>query len=290
MGDKTKIAWTDATWNPTRGCSKVSEGCRNCYAMGVAARFSGKGQPYEDLARMTKHGPEWTGLVDLVDEHLKDPIRWRRPRRIFVDSMSDLFHEEIDGLTIANIWKVMRAAPRHQFQILTKRALRMREWVSAWVDGGGEILPNVWLGVSVEDQKTADQRIPLLLGTPAAIRMVSYEPALERVDFAPFFEWTDLDGERVYRGPHWIIVGGESGPKARPFDVAWARSAIAQCEAAGVACFVKQLGARPVMCAGLAWDNLLEPPAPGQEFRCGDRKGADPSEWPEELRVQEYPA
>ena len=322
MGDKTKIEWTDASWNPVRGCSRVSEGCRNCYAERQAARFSGPGQPYNGLVALRAIEPErkhsearWTGVVRLIPEHLGDPLRWKRPRRVFVNSMSDLFHEALSDDDIAAIFGVMAAAPQHTFQILTKRAKRMREWFAVaeaqrmptarhwcvnaaenalrdWRDGKGWWhgrwpLPNVWLGVSVEDQATADARIPELLATPAALRWVSYEPALAAVDFVPFLsvqwrqegDWLSLSRERL----NWVVVGGESGPGARPFDLEWARSTIRQCREAGVPCFVKQVG---------AWHVATPEEATGTEaewVRYHDRKGGDPAEWPEDLRVREMP-
>ncbi len=307
------ISWTDETWNPIRGCSRVSEGCRNCYAERVAARFSGPGLAYEGLARRTESGEaRWTGVVKLVPEHLADPLRWKRPRRIFVNSMSDLFHEGLSNEDIAAIFGVMAAAPQHTFQVLTKRAERMRRWFE-WVvsrpgvagAGGGFIhpfgiiapaadsygvktsvsalyeqhgggpapwpLPNVHVGVSVENQAAADERIPKLLECPAAVRWVSYEPALEGVTLREpwlhgrFIECPDetqdettdeclgcdgipRSGQRggdpcgAVRGPKldWIVIGGESGPDARPFDLAWARSTIGQCREAGTKVFVKQ--------------------------------------------------
>jgi protein gp37 len=259
MSGKTKIEWTDASWNPIRGCSRVSEGCRNCYAERVAARFSGSGKPYEGLAVMKSDGPHWTGKVELVREHLEDPLHWRKPRRIFVNSMSDLFHENCDPEWIGAIFRVMLLARQHTFQILTKRPEQMRKWFREWYAGQ---LPskNVWLGVSVEDQKTADERIPLLLETPAAVRWVSYEPALGPVDFTPFFDpvgsyccggepefchcldqWP-CDEHGNYLSPNWIVCGGESGPGARPMHPDWARSARDQCQAAGVPFFFKQWG------------------------------------------------
>lgn len=326
------IAWTEETWNPIRGCSRVSEGCRHCYAERMAARFSGPGQPYDGLARSTPSGPRWTGKVRLVEEHLADPLRWKRPRRVFVNSMSDLFHEALSNEQIAAIFGVMAAAPQHTFQVLTKRAKRMREWFVggarpniAVYDAAAEIvagdwskmpsdmaktrssggawwpLPNVWLGVSVEDQATADARIPHLLETPAAVRWVSYEPALGPVRFdhldadaAGHAEWCQIDaltGRHTDMGRpcpdapsrlDWIVIGGESGPGARPFDVAWARATIAACRAAGVPCFVKQLGARPVQAPA--------PPVGRYAFAFDDRKGGDPAEWPVDLRVREWPS
>ena len=346
MGDGTGIAWTDATWNPVRGCSRVSRGCEHCYAESVARRFSGPGMPYEGLVRLDAAGKakaQWNGTVRLVSGHLADPLRWKRPRRIFVNSMSDLFHEALPFETIAAVFAVMEDCPQHTFQVLTKRPKRARDffkWVSAMVeieavesagtstesdvvqdalrsvrphvylnDGAGADwpLPNVHLGVSVEDQAAADERIPVLLDTPAVARWVSYEPALGPVDFWPFFSTLDANSE--WSGPRcnpdgsaalgWIVVGGESGPGARPFDLAWARSTVEQCREAGVACFVKQLGARPVG----GWDDLpvslraigsqLSPSALGGRFdlrgRFEDSKGGDPAEWPADLRVREFP-
>lgn len=291
MGDKTGISWTDATWNPVRGCSRVSEGCRNCYAERVAARFSGPGQPYAGLAKVTaprdlldrvggrRNG--WTGEVRFVAEHLADPLRWKKPRRIFVNSMSDLFHEKLTNEQIAAVFGVMAAAPQHTFQILTKRAKRMREWFS-WMAAGdispcGKYteatstvvdfsrwyincphawpLPNVWLGVSVENQAAADERIPDLLATPAAVRFLSCEPLLGPVDLEHVrrsFGGASYDIQSCLEGDDgfglnaareridWVIAGCESGPGARPCDVAWLRSLRDQCSSAGVSFWLKQ--------------------------------------------------
>lgn len=273
MSANTKIEWADATWNPVRGCEKVSEGCRNCYAARMAARFSGEGQPYEGLAEMTPHGPRWTGDVQLVPEVLDQPLKWRKPRRIFVNSMSDLFHEDVPDEFIARVWTIMASCREHTFQILTKRPRRMMEWVNRVKDwegykthngeppaayggngiivGGNEWpLPNVWLGVSVENQKVADERIPLLLQTPAAVRFLSCEPLLGPVDLKPYLEpyiRTKHDGSKrgtVWADPgiDWIIVGGESGPGARPMHPDWVRSIRDQCKAAEVPFFFKQWG------------------------------------------------
>ena len=479
------ITWTEETWNPIRGCSRVSEGCRNCYAERVAARFSGPGQPYEGLIQITSGGPRWNGKVAFVEERLADPLRWKKPRMIFVNSMSDLFHESLSNEQIAAIFGVMAAAPQHTFQVLTKRARRMREWFALegiaarvdlfryialagrieeffapereapvdgwpgyWITTKGRVLsdhkgerrplspmgseqgharvmlyrgdetwrplvhrlvlgtfdkgavgaadcdnpigchidgdasnnalwnlrwgspqsnwndskrhgtrrryskltaaqadeirrrgaagesgaalgrafgisdtqarnimegrqwapeysatwplPSVWLGVSVEDQATADERIPHLLATPAAVRWVSYEPALGPVHFQDLFYRMDRDegapaaasrylhaseclgfceygcGGEILGGLDWIVIGGESGPGARPFDVAWARATIAACRAAGVKVFFKQAGS-----------NAIEN---GARLALRDRKGGDPAEWPEDLRVREWPS
>lgn len=280
MSDDTGIEWTDATWNPIRGCSRVSEGCRHCYAERVAARFSGPGQPYEGLVRLSKtlDGVKpigWNGTVRMVAEHLADPLRWKRPRRVFVNSMSDLFHESLTNEQIAAVFGVMAAAGQHSFQVLTKRAARMRAWFE-WVASEGEgavvpflqdianrhgagvsigypddawPLPSVWLGVSVENQAAADERIPELLRTPAAVRWISAEPLLGPVNLTSWlWDWSRIESEDDNGGAlpprdprlSWVVAGCESGPGARPCDVAWLRSLRDQCAKAGVAYFVKQ--------------------------------------------------
>jgi len=292
MGDKTGIEWTDTTWNPVRGCSRVSEGCRHCYAERVAARFVKPGQPYHGFAKVTaprdlldrvggrRNG--WTGVVRLVPEKLAEPLRWKKPRRIFVNSMSDLFHESLSNEDIAAVFGVMAAAPRHTFQVLTKRARRMREWFtwvdqqarsaavvefgSPWwpvlvcarkaaglvdrdfgVDGAGSTWPlaNVWLGVSVENQAAADERIPDLLATPAALRFLSCEPLLGPVNVCAVPDTktrpADFHARNTPLGDiDWVIAGCESGPGARPAQVDWYRSLRDQCAAAGVPFFLKQ--------------------------------------------------
>ena len=263
MSDKTGIEWTDATWNPVRGCSRVSEGCRNCYAERVAARFSGPGQPYAGLAVMRKGEPRWTGKVRVIEEHLRDPLRWTKPRRVFVNSMSDLFHEELSDETIDRVFAVMALAEWHTFQILTKRPERMLEWFetserfkrvndAAMKEYGrpavasqehgmiarGWPLRNVWMGVSAEDQRTAEQRVPLLVKTPAVVRFVSAEPLLGKIDLRGAFS---EPYERRW-GIDWVIAGGESGPHSRPMDPEWARALRDQCRDAGAAFFFKQWG------------------------------------------------
>lgn len=332
MADQRKpggIAWTDESWNPVRGCSRVSEGCRNCYAEVRAARFSGPGLPYEGLATHVAGEARWTGAVRLVPERLEDPLRWRRPRRVFVNSMSDLFHEGLSDSDVDQVCAVMAQAAHHTFQVLTKRAHRALLYVGGGArDRVASLLPahlaipmrlgglrlheevsptplwplrNLWLGVSVEDQRTADERIPLLLQTPAAVRWVSYEPALGPVDFAPWLvadccdclgtgeaegapcEACGGDGHRTRLD--WIVVGGESGTRTRPLDLAWVWQTVQQCRQAGVPVFVKQLGARPL---GLEHGDRI--PGTDLPWRLLDRSGGDPSEWPEGLRVRALPA
>lgn len=300
MADQRKpggIAWTDESWNPVRGCSRVSEGCRHCYAEVRAARFSGPGLPYEGLATYVAGEARWTGTLTLVSEKLVEPLSWRRPRRVFVNSMSDLFHEGLSDEQIAEVFGVMYAClgRGHAFQILTKRAYRLPCALAAVREHLGTRvwpLPNVWLGVSVEDQRAADERIPLLLQTPAAVRWVSYEPALGPVDFRPWLHRVGLhmDGTHDTERLDWIVVGGESGPRARPLDLAWVRATIARCRAAGVPVFVKQLGRS---CVDSEWSAGCYTPYDRRAVRAvllHDPKGADPSEWPEALRERALPA
>lgn len=284
MADHTPIEWTDATWNPVRGCSRVSEGCQHCYAERVAQRFCGPGQPYAGLVHGRTKG--WNGKVRLVTEALAWPLKKRSPRRVFVNSMSDLFHEAVPDDFIAAVFGIMAAAPQHTFQILTKRPARMRAWFAragadpgAWLHEAvkGQMgydnprrpavnlrqwpLPNVWLGISVENQATADERIPLLLQTPAAVRWVSAEPLLGATNLRWFLRrnlWIDgvpVAGADYGHGTRldWVVAGGESGRGARPMHPDWARSLRDQCKTAGVPFLFKQ------------WGNF----APGKQTVCG---------------------
>ena len=273
MSKNSAIEWTDDTWNPVRGCSMVSAGCQNCYAADVANRFKGKGQPYEGLINPTTQGPKWSGKVMLVPDVLGAPMKWKKPRKIFVNSMSDLFHAEVPDSFIDKIFSVMAMCPQHTFQILTKRPERMRDYCKGldhnriaqaamyfMFDDPDSVfdfvghamqygkLKNVWLGVSVENQETANERIPFLLDTPAATRFLSSEPLLGSIDFyAASAEWfkrghAPWQNAPILTGIDLIITGGESGPKARPMNPDWARSLRDQCKAAGVAFFHKQNG------------------------------------------------
>jgi len=330
----TKIEWTDDTWNPIRGCSRVSEGCRNCYAEKTAYRYSGPGLPYEGLVRIGADGarrPEWNGQIQFVEKHLLDPLKWGRvkslcetcgasvshggnpnprhvecysgrARRIFVNSMSDLFHENVTDAMRDRIFALMALCRQHIFQVLTKRPERMLAYLSdpaLWerlvaameaLHNAGKVkfdalaqalvtglpLPHVQLGVSVEDQPTANKRIPLLLQTPAAVRFISAEPLLGEINLCEVdralddFDRSMPGFSRVVdfyvdwlRGSHsvvmddcggweepygtrpkldWVIVGGESGPGARPMHPHWVRSLRNQCINAGVPFFFKQWG------------------------------------------------
>lgn len=341
MSQNTGIEWTDATWNPTRGCSRISPGCLNCYAERQAIRQRNSG--YVDLISTVNGHPAWTGQVRMSPEKtLLQPLKWKKPRKIFVDSMSDLFHESVSDEQIEFVFGVMRLASQHKFQVLTKRADRMRAWFAKFAGkshaieienvGRGNVrsacwidpLPNVWLGVSVENQEYANKRIPDLLRTPAAVRFVSYEPALGPIDFTaiptgkgngeeydPIVTMNVLNRASVLAPHiHWVIVGGESGPGARPFDIHWARTTVEQCKAAGVACFVKQLGAKPYdskLIDIMGPDDKVHyrrPPGDpmiaeaeatkgywtrASVLRLRDKKGGLMEEWQDGLRVRLFP-
>jgi len=247
MGDNSMIEWTDATWNPVRGCSIVSKGCTNCYAMRQAHRSNHAGGASQGLTKLTKGGPVWTGAIRTVPELLDQPRSWKRPRRIFVNSMSDLFHEDVPESFITDVWSAMAEAPQHIFQILTKRPQRMRDYLLPALSIGDFVakpLDNVWLGVSVEDQSSADERIPLLLQTPAAVLWISAEPLLSAINLRPAWLRGDFScNPKILGGLHWVVAGGESGPGARPMHPDWARGLRDQCSAANVAFFFKQWGA-----------------------------------------------
>ncbi|MBI9042898.1 MAG: phage Gp37/Gp68 family protein [Anaerolineaceae bacterium] len=224
---KTKIEWADKVWNPVTGCSKVSEGCKNCYAERHAKRFWGD-RKFSD--------------VQCHEDRLKQPFNWRKPSRVFVNSMSDLFHKDVPLPFIADVFHYIEKANDHTFVVLTKRPERMLELMSTSVENGYPPPENIWLGVSVENQETADERIPLLLKTPAAKRIISFEPALGPIDFKKWIwhpDWNSADNPDLI---DWVIMGGESGPKARPMHPDWARSVRDQCQDAEVPFFFKQWG------------------------------------------------
>ena len=234
MADKSRIEWTDATWNPVTGCTKVSPGCAHCYAEAVTLRFK-RGGPF--LPGKT--------TIRLHDDRLADPGRWRRPRRVFVNSMSDLFHEQVPFGFVDEVFDRMVQHDRHVYQVLTKRAARMVEYSRRRPWPG-----HVWAGVSVENQIWADRRIPLLTAVPAFVRFLSVEPLLKAVDLQPYLD-----------GVQWVIVGGESGPRARPMAAEWARSVRDDCLAAGVPFFFKQWGGRTPRAGGReldgrTWDQM----------------------------------
>lgn len=269
----TKIEWTETTWNPIVGCSLASPGCTNCYAMRFAGTRLAHLPKYDGLTQPSKAGPVWTGKLAFDEKALLEPLRWKKPRMVFVNSMGDLFHEDCPDEWIDRVFAVMALCPQHNFQVLTKRSGRMREYISfrnRWsyvldqqydLRGSGFRtdwpIPNVWLGVSVEDQQRADERIPDLLATPAAVRWISAEPLLGPVDLTNI---TGVEKSRDYGSPvhgwsaiwvnngigrkwlDWVVVGGESGKGARPMHPDWARSMRDQCAAAGVPFFFKQWG------------------------------------------------
>lgn len=343
MADRSKISWTDASWNPVRGCSRVSPGCDNCYAIGVAHRYKwGDG-----LTRIRRSDGEadWSGELHFIDKTMEQPLRWRRPRKVFVCSGADLFHDKVPFEYIGAIFGVMGGAPDHRFQVLTKRPGRARDffrWLESHEEPPWEVclklagrkvgriaalnaallwskhhldtawpFANVWLGVSVEDQQRAEERLPLLMECPASVHWVSAEPLLEHVNL---HEWlpapphsralahTHRTGHPVGgdenssdcfkcktkwtpQGPaiNWLVVGGESGPGARPFDLGWAEVLRDQCDATGAAFFLKQLGA-------FAQRRVEhEDGHTTSRIRTEDRKGENPSEWPRDLRIREYP-
>lgn len=343
MSEQTKIEWTQTTWNPVTGCSKVSEGCRNCYAIRDAwrmahnpnERVSGAYNGTTYKGRDGKLG--WTGHVNLLDDRLEIPFRLKGGR-VFVNSQSDLFHPQVPFEFVDLVMVVVALNPQLTFQVLTKRPERMAEYfrdgrllkalnsqsvwgfdefcidslefLPRWKAAGWTIetreiedlgadyialykgpipLPNLWLGVSVEDQGTADERIPLLLQTPAAVHWISAEPLLGETRLDLFLQkfpssallsgrvtpdmpdWTRIGSTSL----DWVVVGGESGPGARPFHLEWARDLRAQCRASGVPFFLKQLGRRPLL--------------GGETLKFADKKGGDMAEWPEDLRVREFP-
>ncbi|GAA2035410.1 phage Gp37/Gp68 family protein [Catenulispora yoronensis] len=312
----TTIEWTDRTWNPVTGCTRVSPGCDRCYAENIARRFAG-GAAFPNGFAVTLH-----------PERLDAPRRWRRPARVFVNSMSDLFHNDIPDEFVLAVFQTMADTPQHTFQILTKRPARMRAFcdrlgfrdptraeaaaghlsIAYLEDHPADVapwdawpLPNVWLGVSVEDQARAELRIPALLRTNAAMRFISAEPLIGPLDLETWFKhvqtpacdrcsvkgaldwhsghlWGRCDctchpGSRPNR-LDWVIIGGESGPGARPMDLTWARNLIELGRVAGFAVFMKQLGT--------AWARRHD--------WCRSPKGADMEDWPERLRVRQMPA
>ena len=391
MGARTSIEWTrsadgteGATWPVIAGCKELSPGCANCYAARLTATRLSQSPKYKGLAVIGAFGhPRFTGDARLWPPHLDWPLRWKKARKIFVADMSDLFYEEVSDEQIAAVFGVMAACPQHTFQLLTKRAKRMREWFG-WIEkfaesanagrGTTEVavclhyaqklcehpklrdttpilsqpwpLPNVHVGVSVESQPYAVERIRYLTATPAVVRFLSCEPLLGPLDLRPFIGGSGPLGSCVRCGcpwdpghecplgfgprPTWAIVGGESGPGSRAFDIAWGLSLIEQCRAAGVACFVKQVGAKPYdssrpdgsFLSFDRWVNHAKSYIGGTKAICVDdrgrvcangkdmmrardegafpvrwslplklknKKGSDMREWPEPLRVRQFP-
>lgn len=332
MAQDSKIEWAEHTWNPVSGCTKISSGCKNCYAETIANRFW-KDRKFTD--------------VQTHSHKLMEPVKRKKPTTYFVNSMSDLFHEDVPFEFIDQVFAVMASTPQHTYQVLTKRPERMLEYLSidrrqqwaewsAYLAGGNdpdplfdsihygdEILTNVWLGVSVENQEQADKRIPHLLKVPAKVRFLSVEPLLGPVDLnghtyslasgltesvdwltgnttqsseifgADVPPWVIRDDFDSVKEPriHWVIIGGESGSGARFCDIDWIRAIVQQCKDANVACFVKQLGS--AVCGRDGEIAILgrQTPMFGNSGwkRIFDPKGGDIAEWPTDLQVREFP-
>jgi protein gp37 len=299
---KSSISWTGDTWPIVVGCTQVSPGCKHCYAMRSVHRVNlcqagiGRPAPYANLVELVQLGgrqvPRWTGEVGFFPDRLGEPLSWRAPRKVFVASQSDVFHDRVSNEQVAAIFGAMAATPRHTYQVLTKRPARMRAWFR-WIEEQRAIdgdpwvtvlreaasyvgnaradelaaaadfdvphpwpLPNVWLGTSAEDQRRLDERVPDLLETPAAVRFVSAEPLLERLDLWAYLKSPDRDrslrieGKPETPGLDWVIGGCESGPGARPCNSEWLRSLRDQCAAAGAAWFLKQSRPAPGVTVG----------------------------------------
>jgi protein gp37 len=276
MGASTTIGWCERTWNYLRGCSRKSAGCIFCYAEQMAGRFSGPGQPYEGLAYMKDGRGHWTGKIAAVPAHLEDPLRWQRPSMIFTNSMSDLFHEDLEINAIINSFEIMELADWHIYQTLTKRPERMPEILSSITLRSGrnlkkDPLKNVWIGTTIEDDRVAESRAKALGETPAAIRWVSFEPLIGNMDW-----------RRVLRlsKANWAVFGGESkqgSDKPREMEVSWVREGLEACREMNISVYIKQLG----------WTWASKYLHPGK-FRA-DPKGKKMECWPSDLRVQEWP-
>lgn len=296
MGSTSRIEWTDATWNPVTGCSKISPGCANCYAESMSHRFGWTGLPWTN-----SNAPE---NVRCHPDRLEEPLRWRKPRRVFVCSMGDLFHEQVPDVFLLHVFDTMRQCPRHTFLLLTKRPERMRDfcsrlrfasegsgriWLADHAEGPGYRLMGgrgctsmtwVWPMVTAENQEEADRRIPFLLDTPAAVHGVSVEPMLSAMDLTPYLYGVEDHGVDLSRDPgskvggcvgyrpglDWVICGGESGLGARPMHPDWVKSLREQCVKTGVRFFFKQWG---------EWrsDSDMQRENPGQVFATGNNWG-----------------
>lgn len=340
----SSIQWTDRTWNPTLGCSRVSPGCEHCYAEGVAHR--GMQEAHRGLTVLGKNGPRWNGKIRQLPDRLETPLRWKTPQRVFVDSMSDLFHEGVPFEYIDRVFATMAISGHvrrcrrrgdcdhegfdcestglppvlipHTFQVLTKRTWRAAEYLngpdvadrirqaayetpglhmeSGTMDNMPWPLHNVWMGTSIEDQKRSDERLTALVMCPATIRFLSVEPMLGPVELGLAGK---VDGNvarvygasssvlrfsRVHQTINWVICGGESGGKARGFNIAWARALRDECAAFGVPFFLKQLGAKPLISRlGLDGEPLQE------RLVLESGKGDKMHEWPEDLRLRQWP-
>ena len=248
---ETSIEWTDATWNPVAGCTVLTAGCTNCYAMRMAARLEAMGvEKYAGLTRKSGGRAKWTGKIFLDWSSLDTPARWSKPRMIFVNSMSDLFHSDVPASFIAAVWKAMEATPQHTYQILTKRPDRMADILPA---KEFRKLPNVWLGTSVEDSRVL-HRLDELRRVPATVRFASFEPLIGSVAGA---DLTDI---------HWAIVGGESGPSARYMNPEWVHEIERSCRRYGTAFFFKQWGGRNKKATGRSLNGRTYDEMPSVSF------------------------
>ena len=287
MSQKTGIAWTDSTWNPVVGCQKISEGCRNCYAKDL---HDLRHKAFQDGKKLPMQYAEPFGTIQMMYERLEMPLRWKKPRRIFVNSVSDLFHQDVEFNFIDDVFEIMRKAHWHTFQVLTKRPERAVEWFRAYQEkySGWKDEPwprNVWMGVSVENQEMADRRIPHLFKLPAWVRFLSCEPLLGPVNLGKVHDKNNhvyfdvLDGMRFDYGSdgfgvaapmaeriHWVIVGGESGRAARPMYADWARGLRDQCQQNRVPYFFKQWG---------EWVHTSQPQVDGKLGKALHRWGDD---------------
>jgi protein gp37 len=296
---KSKIEWTGETWNPLAGCTRASEGCDNCYAAAMSLRIEamaekdiadgkdpGRKAKYMGIANRNGKGvAAFNGKINLDYEALNEPLRWTRPRTVFVNSMSDLFHKDVPDGFIDQVFDVMAKTPQHTYQVLTKRPERMAEYVNTY--WSMSLRPHIWLGTSVENQEQADKRIPALLRTRAKVRFLSMEPLLGSVmlqggDYPSTYMYLRGNGgdERI----NWVIVGGESGPHARPLQTSWIASIRDQCRETGTPFFLKQLGIGQ-KAYGPGYLHEYE----GLPFIVSTAKGNHMDEWPEALQVREMP-
>ena len=304
----SNILWTTETWNPIVGCSAISPGCDNCYARSAAQ--SPRLQQFPQYQKVK----DWDGTVSFAENQLLKPLGWRKGRKVFVCSMSDLFHVNVLDEWIDRIFAVMVLCPQHTFQVLTKRPQRMMKYIQEAekriqlaaialadsVNRGSFMwqypLPNVWLGTSTENQETANQRIPYLIKTPAAVRFLSCEPLLESIDLSAHLpiEWSELAEDWIESFPgaeayekklHWVIVGGESGTNARPCHLDWLRSIVSQCKSGKVAVFVKQLGSVAID----SNDYIVDVAVNNFKLKLKDRKGGDIDEFSDDLKVRDFP-
>lgn len=311
MSDNSRIEWTDATWNPVVGCSRISVGCEHCYAERMAVRLEAMGKA--SYRGLTRNG-RWAGEARCIPDALSLPLRWKKPRKVFVCSMGDLFHEDVPDEFIDRVFRVMQTAKQHTYQVLTKRPERMRHFLSERVSVpwggftfGKDCGQNIWCGTTVEDQQRADERIPHLLATPAAVRFVSVEPMCGPIVMPGLKRTADTltifgNSERRAAGAggaiqwaprlDWMICGGESGPGARPMHPDWVRSLRDQCVAADVPFLFKQWGEWAPDCLCGRRDPCRTTPRPGPGkmgcmFHCGKIAA---SRWLDGKIWDEYPA